>query len=134
MITLLESLRESYLFVITALESLADTLMWELATSRLLYKYMKRKKQVGDVAVVGQAFMSSKKKRSERPVKKIARATTAAKCAIESQSVPRGSKTTMATLDTNYLSVRMLCEMRTPSSICSWSKRSKTNLDQPQRN
>ena len=69
-ITLLESLSESYQFLITALESRADTLTWELVTSRLLHEDMKRKEQGGDGAVVGQAFMTSDKKRNGRPSKK----------------------------------------------------------------
>jgi len=69
-ITLLGSLSESYQFLITALESRADTLTWELVTSRLQHEDMKRKEQGGDGVVVGQAFMSSDKKRSGRPVKK----------------------------------------------------------------
>ncbi|KAG6578271.1 Copia proteinlike [Phytophthora cinnamomi] len=44
-ITLLGSLSESYQFFITALESRADSLSWELVTSRLLHEDMKRKEQ-----------------------------------------------------------------------------------------
>ena len=69
-ITLLGSLSESYQFLITALESRADTLTWELVTSRLLHEDMKRKEQGGDGAVVGQAFMTSDKKRNGPPAKK----------------------------------------------------------------
>ena len=69
-ITLLGSLSESYQFLITALESRVDTLTWELMTSRLLHEDMKRKEQGGDGVVVGQAFMSSDKKRNGRPMKK----------------------------------------------------------------
>ena len=69
-ITLLGSLSESYQFLITALESRADTLTWELVTSRLLHEDMKRKEQGGDGAAAGQAFMSSDRKRNGRPVKK----------------------------------------------------------------
>src|SRR5512145_3349195 len=69
-ITLLGSLSESYQFLTTALESRSDTLTWELVTSRLLHEDMKRKEQGGDGAVVGQAFMSSDKKRNGRPMKK----------------------------------------------------------------
>ena len=70
-ITLLGSLSESYQFLITALKSRADTLTWELVTSRLLHEDMKRKEQGGDGAVAEQVFMSSEKKRSGRPVKEI---------------------------------------------------------------
>jgi transposase InsO family protein len=69
-ITLLGSLSESYQFLITALESRADTLTWELVTSRLLHEDMKRKEQGGDGAASGQAFMTGDRKRSVRPVKK----------------------------------------------------------------
>ncbi|KAG3018329.1 hypothetical protein PC121_g25006 [Phytophthora cactorum] len=48
-ITLLGSLSESYQFLITALESRADSLTWELVTSRLLHEDMKRKEQGGGV-------------------------------------------------------------------------------------
>ncbi|KAG6590559.1 gag-pol polyprotein [Phytophthora cinnamomi] len=44
-ITLLGSLSESYQFLITALESRADSLSWELVTARLLHEDMKRKEQ-----------------------------------------------------------------------------------------
>ncbi|GMF64825.1 unnamed protein product [Phytophthora fragariaefolia] len=37
-ITLLASLNESYQFLITALESRADSLTWELVTARLLHE------------------------------------------------------------------------------------------------
>ncbi|KAG3090480.1 hypothetical protein PI125_g17694 [Phytophthora idaei] len=47
-ITLLTSLSESYQFLITALESRADSLSWELVTSRLLHEDMKRKEQGGE--------------------------------------------------------------------------------------
>ncbi|KAF1318429.1 Integrase catalytic core protein, partial [Globisporangium splendens] len=69
-ITLLGSLSESYQFLITALESRSDTLTWELVTSRLLHKDMKRKEQGGDGVAAGQAFMTGDKKRSVRPGKK----------------------------------------------------------------
>ena len=42
-ITLLGSLSESYQLLITALNSRSDTLTWELVTSRLLHKNLKRK-------------------------------------------------------------------------------------------
>ncbi|KAE9565726.1 hypothetical protein CGMCC3_g18090 [Colletotrichum fructicola] len=62
-ITLLGSLSESYQFLITALESRADSLTWELVTSRLLHEDMKRKEQGGGVDGAahgqGQAFMTS---------------------------------------------------------------------------
>ncbi|KAG6614327.1 Copia proteinlike [Phytophthora cinnamomi] len=48
-ITLLGSLSESYQFLITALESRADSLSWELVTARLLHEDMKRKEQGGGV-------------------------------------------------------------------------------------
>uniref|UniRef100_H3H994 CCHC-type domain-containing protein n=1 Tax=Phytophthora ramorum TaxID=164328 RepID=H3H994_PHYRM len=74
-ITLLGSLSESYQFLITALESRADSLSWELVTSRLLHEDMKRKEQGGggvDGAAhgQGQAFMVNNNKRKGRPVKK----------------------------------------------------------------
>ncbi|GMF43610.1 unnamed protein product [Phytophthora lilii] len=46
-ITLLASLSESYQFLITALESRADSLTWELVTARLLHEDMKRKEKGG---------------------------------------------------------------------------------------
>ena len=60
-ITLLGSLSESFAFLITALESRADSLSWELVTSRLLHEDMKRKEQGGGVngAVHGQESMTS---------------------------------------------------------------------------
>ncbi|KAJ8566600.1 hypothetical protein ON010_g6522 [Phytophthora cinnamomi] len=62
-ITLLGSLSESYQFLITALESRADSLSWELVTARLLHEDMKRKEQGGGVDGAapgqGQAFMTS---------------------------------------------------------------------------
>ncbi|KAG6619088.1 Copia proteinlike [Phytophthora cinnamomi] len=62
-ITLLGSLSESYQFLITALESRADSLSWELVTSRLQHEDMKRKEQGGGVDGAahdqGQAFMTS---------------------------------------------------------------------------
>uniref|UniRef100_H3H9W0 Integrase catalytic domain-containing protein n=1 Tax=Phytophthora ramorum TaxID=164328 RepID=H3H9W0_PHYRM len=71
-ITLLGSLSESYQFLITALESRADSLSWELVTSRLLHEDMKRKEQGGggvDGAAhgQGQAFMVNNNKRKGRP-------------------------------------------------------------------
>uniref|UniRef100_A0AAV1UT75 Uncharacterized protein n=1 Tax=Peronospora matthiolae TaxID=2874970 RepID=A0AAV1UT75_9STRA len=69
-ITLLGSLSESFAFLITALESRADSLSWELVTSRLLHKDMKRKDQGSDGVAAGQAFMTGEKKRSGRPLKK----------------------------------------------------------------
>ena len=62
-ITLLGSLSDSFQFLITALESRADTLTWELVTSRLLHEDMKRKEQGGDGAASGQAFMMKDAKR-----------------------------------------------------------------------
>ena len=67
MITLLGSLSESYQFLITALESRADSLSWELVTSRLLHEDMKRKEQGSEGVAAGQAFMMGDKKRSGRP-------------------------------------------------------------------
>ncbi|GMF66431.1 unnamed protein product [Phytophthora lilii] len=60
-ITLLASLSESYQFLITALESRANSLTWELVTTRLLHEDMKRKEKGGgaDGAAHGQAFMTS---------------------------------------------------------------------------
>uniref|UniRef100_A0AAV1UUE6 CCHC-type domain-containing protein n=1 Tax=Peronospora matthiolae TaxID=2874970 RepID=A0AAV1UUE6_9STRA len=73
-ITLLASLSESYQFLITGLESRADSLSWELVTSRLLHEDMKRKEQGGGVDGAahsqGQAFMSRDNKRKARPAKK----------------------------------------------------------------
>ncbi|CAH0473643.1 unnamed protein product [Peronospora belbahrii] len=60
-------------FLITALESRADTLTWELVTSRLLHEDMKRKEQGGGAegTAQGQAFMTSdNNKRRRRPEKK----------------------------------------------------------------
>ena len=48
-ITLLASLSESYAFLITALESRADSLSWELVTSRLVHEDLKRKEQGGGI-------------------------------------------------------------------------------------
>ena len=62
-ITLLGSLSDSFAFLITALESRADSLSWELVTSRLLHEDMKRKEQGGGIDGAahgqGQAFVSS---------------------------------------------------------------------------
>uniref|UniRef100_A0AAV1TRW2 Uncharacterized protein n=1 Tax=Peronospora matthiolae TaxID=2874970 RepID=A0AAV1TRW2_9STRA len=62
-ITLLGSLSDSYQFLITALESRAESLSWELVTSRLMHEDMKRKEQGGGVDGSahgqGQAFMTS---------------------------------------------------------------------------
>ena len=73
-ITLLASLSESYQFLITALESRADSLTWELVTSRLLHEDLKRKEQGGGIEgsahSQAQAFMSRDNKRKARPVKK----------------------------------------------------------------
>jgi hypothetical protein len=69
-ITLLGSLNESYQFLITALESRADTLTWELVTARLMHEDMKRKEQHGGVAASEQAFMTSNNARKGRPAKK----------------------------------------------------------------
>uniref|UniRef100_A0AAV1V6N0 CCHC-type domain-containing protein n=1 Tax=Peronospora matthiolae TaxID=2874970 RepID=A0AAV1V6N0_9STRA len=75
-ITLLGNLSDSYQFLITALESRADTLTWELVTSRLLHEDMKRKEQGGGVDGSahgqGQAFMTSNhsKRKRGRPVQK----------------------------------------------------------------
>jgi hypothetical protein len=69
-ITLLGSLSESYQFLITALESRADTLTWELVTARLLHEDMKRKEQGGEGTTPGLVFMMGDKKRNARPSKK----------------------------------------------------------------
>ncbi|KAG6616434.1 gag-pol polyprotein [Phytophthora cinnamomi] len=60
-ITLLASLSESYQFLITSLESRADSLTWELMTARLLHEDLKRKEQGGGAegTAHGQAFMTS---------------------------------------------------------------------------
>ena len=69
-ITLLGSLSESYQFLIAALESRADSLSWELVTSRLMHEDMKRKEQGGGVDgtahVQGQAFMTSDHNKRKR--------------------------------------------------------------------
>ena len=74
-ITLLASLSESYQLLITALESRADSLTWELVKSRLLHADMKRKEQGGGIKGAAhsqaQAFMSRDNKRKARPEKKI---------------------------------------------------------------
>ena len=73
-ITLLASLSESYQFLITALESRADSLSWELVTSRLMHEDLKRKEQGGGIEGAAhsqaQAFMSRDSKYKARPVKK----------------------------------------------------------------
>ncbi|KAG3058277.1 hypothetical protein PI125_g25259 [Phytophthora idaei] len=71
-ITLLASLSESYQFLITALESRAASLTWELVTSRLLHEDMKCKEQGGgaDGTAHGQAFMTSNNKRKGRQAQK----------------------------------------------------------------
>uniref|UniRef100_A0AAV1U7L6 CCHC-type domain-containing protein n=1 Tax=Peronospora matthiolae TaxID=2874970 RepID=A0AAV1U7L6_9STRA len=75
-ITLLGSLSESYQFLITALESRADSLSWEFVTSRLMHVDTKRKEQGGGVdgSAHGQdqAFMTSNhsKRKGGRPVQK----------------------------------------------------------------
>uniref|UniRef100_A0AAV1U272 Uncharacterized protein n=1 Tax=Peronospora matthiolae TaxID=2874970 RepID=A0AAV1U272_9STRA len=75
-ITLLAILSESYPFLITALESRADSLSWELVTSQLMHEDMKRKEQGGGVDGSahgqGQAFMTSNhsKRKGGRPVQK----------------------------------------------------------------
>ncbi|KAF1318445.1 Integrase catalytic core protein, partial [Globisporangium splendens] len=69
-ITLLGSLSESYQFLITALESRADTLTWGLVTARLMHEDMKRKEQHGEGFASDQAFMTSDSKRKGRPMKK----------------------------------------------------------------
>ena len=53
-ITLLASLSESYGFLITALESRADSLSWEFVTSRLLHEDLKRKEQGVEESANGQ--------------------------------------------------------------------------------
>ena len=69
-IMLLVSLSDSYLFLITALESRADSLSWELLTSRLLQEDIKRKEQGREGVTAVQAFMTVDKKRSGRPFDK----------------------------------------------------------------
>ncbi|KAG3137143.1 hypothetical protein PC128_g25792 [Phytophthora cactorum] len=71
-ITLLASLSESYQFLITALESRADSLTWELVTARLLHENMERKEQGGgaDGTAHDQAFMTSDNKRKGRQAQK----------------------------------------------------------------
>ena len=60
MITLLASLSESYGFLITSLESSANSLSWEIVTSRLLHEDLKRKEQGVKEAAngQGQAFVT----------------------------------------------------------------------------
>ena len=74
-ITLLACLSESYQFLITALESRADSLTWELVTSRLLHEDMKRKEKGGGIEGAAhsraQAFMSRDIKCKAQPAKKI---------------------------------------------------------------
>ncbi|KAG3045812.1 hypothetical protein PI124_g23574 [Phytophthora idaei] len=67
-IMLLARLSESYQFLITALESRAASLTWELVTARLLHEDMKRKEQGGGAD--GQAFMTSDNKRKGRQAQK----------------------------------------------------------------
>ena len=69
-IILLGSLSESYQFLTTALDSRADSLSWELVTSRLLHEDMKRKEQGSEGVAAGQAFMTGDKKLSEQLFKK----------------------------------------------------------------
>ena len=59
-ITLLASLSESYGFLITALESRADSLSWEFVTSRLMHEDLKRKEKgvEGAASGQGQAFVT----------------------------------------------------------------------------
>lgn len=64
-ITLLSSLSEPYQFLITALDSRADSLKWELVTTRVLHEDMKRKEQGGRV----DAPTHVKVKRSFRVIK-----------------------------------------------------------------
>ncbi|CEG35815.1 uncharacterized protein PHALS_00145 [Plasmopara halstedii] len=45
----LRSLSDSYSFLMMALESRADSLAWELMTSRLLHEDVKRKEQGGGI-------------------------------------------------------------------------------------
>ncbi|TYZ64328.1 hypothetical protein PybrP1_002784, partial [[Pythium] brassicae (nom. inval.)] len=68
-ITLLGSLNESYQFLITALESRADTLTWELVAARLMHEDMKRKEQHGEGAASEQAFVSNAMRKGH-PAKK----------------------------------------------------------------
>uniref|UniRef100_A0AAV1TIF2 Retrovirus-related Pol polyprotein from transposon TNT 1-94-like beta-barrel domain-containing protein n=1 Tax=Peronospora matthiolae TaxID=2874970 RepID=A0AAV1TIF2_9STRA len=67
-ITLIGSLRESYQFLITALESRADSLTLDLVTSRLMHEDMKSKEQGGGVD--GSAHVSirenAERQRSQR--------------------------------------------------------------------
>ncbi|CAH0473509.1 unnamed protein product [Peronospora belbahrii] len=76
-ITLLGSLSDPYQFLITVLDSRADTLTCELVTSRLLHEDLKRKEQVGGVAGVkhsqGQTFMTNnhRKHRGGRQMQKL---------------------------------------------------------------
>ena len=75
-ITLLDSLSKSYTFLITALESRADSLSWELVTSRLLHEDLKRKEQSGGIDGAAhshsQAFMTTengRRKGRQAPMK-----------------------------------------------------------------
>ena len=75
-ITLLGSLNDSYAFLITALESRADSLTWELVTSRVLHEDMKRKEQGGGIDGAahgqGQAFLTNDngQRKGGRPAQK----------------------------------------------------------------
>ena len=73
-ITLFASLSESYRFLITVLESRADSLLWELVTSRLMHEDLKRKEQgvEGAVRIQGQAFVvqdTGRRTRRQAPAK-----------------------------------------------------------------
>uniref|UniRef100_A0AAV1TSX8 Uncharacterized protein n=1 Tax=Peronospora matthiolae TaxID=2874970 RepID=A0AAV1TSX8_9STRA len=103
-ITHLGSLSESFAFLITALDSRADSLSWELVTSRLLNKYMKRKERGSYGVAAGQAFMTGEKKRSGRPFKMTDAFKYCVKWVIVSRNAPRGSLTTRTG---SFRSVRM---------------------------
>ncbi|GMF62465.1 unnamed protein product [Phytophthora fragariaefolia] len=106
-ITLLASLNESYQFLITALESRADSLTWELVTSRLLHEDMKRKEQGGGVDGAahgqGQAFMTSGNGNGRG----------------HNERMSRRVKTTLATSSSRLEATRV-----PPSQVaCGWSTR-----------
>uniref|UniRef100_A0AAV1V1A1 Uncharacterized protein n=1 Tax=Peronospora matthiolae TaxID=2874970 RepID=A0AAV1V1A1_9STRA len=60
LITLLTRLIESYEFLITALDSVADSLSWDFVTYRLLQEDLKRKEQgfEGETDGQSQAFIN----------------------------------------------------------------------------
>ena len=59
---LLSSLKDSFQFLTTALESHSDELTWELVTSRLLHEDLKRKEQHDGVSASDKAFYTNWKR------------------------------------------------------------------------